>query len=83
MTDSSTRLVETVENFCALIESLPKNACVEQEWGLTEVLAHLVYWYERYLEQAQGSQNGISVELPHGRNEDLNNPAVQLFFIAS
>lgn len=66
------RLTSTVEGFCRFIEQLPEAARQEQPWGPREVLAHLVYWHELYVEQVEAPP----ADLPEGRFNDLNALAV-------
>jgi hypothetical protein len=70
-------LEQAVEAFCSFIEALPEDAMVEQNWGPKEVLAHLVYWHEVYVSQAQSYLRGEPVDLPQGRYSDLNARAVE------
>lgn len=70
-------LEREVEAFCRFVETLPDEALVEHDWGPREVLAHLVYWHEVYVEQAQNYLRGEPVEVPHGRYSDLNALAVK------
>jgi hypothetical protein len=70
------RLTTTVESFCRFMEQLPGAARQEQPWGPREVLAHLVYWHELYVEQVEALRGGPPAELPEGRFSDLNALAV-------
>lgn len=70
-------LEQVVDAFCSFIETLPEEALVEQTWGPKEVLAHLVYWHEVYVSQAQSYIRGEPVDLPKGRYSDLNALAVE------
>ena len=62
-------LDQAVEDFCRFIENLPPEVATQQAWGPKEVLAHLVYYHELYVAQAQAylagtpssSQKGATV----------------------
>ena len=72
----STRLTETVDQFCQFITALPASALVEQDWGPKEVLAHLVYHHELYVNLVEAFLAGTPVASPKGRFRDLNAAAV-------
>lgn len=74
--NDSVRLEETVERFCRFITTLPTTALVEQDWGPKEVLAHLVYHHELYINLVEAFLAGRPVEPPKGRFRDLNAGAV-------
>lgn len=76
MANELERLKTTVEEFCRLIEELPKAKTAEQEWGPKEVLAHLVFWHESYVAQIEASLAGKIYDRPQGRFSDLNAQAV-------
>jgi hypothetical protein len=71
------QLEQAVEAFCRFIEDLPEEALAEQAWGAKEVLAHLVYWHEVYVSQAQCLLSGEPVPILQGRYRDLNALAVE------
>jgi hypothetical protein len=75
MNDSS-RLVETVDRFCQFITTLPASALAEQDWGPKEVLAHLVYHHELYVNLVEAFVADTPVAPPKGRFRDLNTEAV-------
>jgi hypothetical protein len=70
-------LCTTVEDFCVFIEALPERALVESSWGPREVLAHLVYHHESYVEQVSALVSGEPYEPPKGRFSDLNAHAIE------
>ena len=70
-------LCTTVEAFCDFIQRLPEEAFVEQGWGPKEVLAHLVFYHESYVDQIQTIQKRTPFEAPKGRFSDLNAQAVK------
>jgi len=70
------RLCATVDEFCRFIDSLPEEAMVEQVWGPKEVLAHLVFHHESYVDQVKALWNGKPFEPPRGCFSDLNAQAV-------
>jgi len=72
----SARLTETVDQFCQFITSLPASALAEQDWGPKEVLAHLVYHHELYVNLVEAFLAGTPVVPPKGRFRDLNATAV-------
>jgi len=74
--NDSARLVETVDRFCQFITTLPASALAEQDWGPKEVLAHLVYHHELYVNLVEAFLAGTPVEPPKGRFRDLNAEAV-------
>jgi hypothetical protein len=77
--DDLVRLTETVEDFCAWIESLPARDLRAQSWGAREVLAHLVFWHEYYCVQSRAAPAGKSSSLPAGRFTDINARAVEKY----
>lgn len=70
--NDSERLRETVETFCHFIEQLPAAAQAEQEWGPKEVLAHLVFYHEGFVNQIEARLADRPFDLPKGRFSDLN-----------
>jgi hypothetical protein len=70
------RLRTTVETFCRFIEELPSAKVTEKAWGPKEVLAHLVFHHESYVNQVKALRNGEHYEPPRGRFSDLNAQAV-------
>jgi len=75
MNDSAS-LVETVDRFCQYVTALPKIAYESQVWGPKEVLAHLVYHHELYVNLVEAFLAGTPVASPKGRFRDLNAEAV-------
>jgi hypothetical protein len=74
--NDSARLVETVDRFCQFITTLPASALEEQDWGPKELLAHLVYHHELYVNLVEASLSGTPIVPPRGRFRDLNAQAV-------
>lgn len=70
-------LTQAVESFCGFIESLPPETLAPVAWGPKEVLAHLLYWQELYLEQARGVLDGRSFSIPKGTYSELNARAAE------
>ena len=70
-------LDQAVEDFCWFMQNLPQEAATQRAWGPKEVLAHLVYYHELYVAQAQAFLAGTRVELPKGRYSDLNAEAAE------
>jgi hypothetical protein len=66
----------TVESFCRFIETLPENVLAGGEWGPKEVLAHVLFWHEGYVVQAEALLAGEPFTPPRGRFSDLNTQAV-------
>ena len=66
----------TVETFSRFIKELPRSTVTEQAWGPKEVLAHLVFHHESYVDQVNALRNGELYEPPRGRFSDLNAQAV-------
>jgi hypothetical protein len=71
------KLRKTVEEFCQFIRKLPEADLVEQAWGPREVLAHLVFWHERYVAQIEASLAKEPFEGSEGRLKDLNALAIE------
>ena len=59
-----TRLVETVDQFCQFITTLPASALADQDWGPKEVLAHLMYHHELYVNLVQEFLAGTPIAPP-------------------
>ncbi len=70
------RLTDTVNQFCRFMETLPAPASVGQDWGPKEVLAHLVYHHELYVNLAEAFVARAPFAPPTGRFRDLNASAV-------
>jgi hypothetical protein len=73
------RLTDTVENFCAWIESLPARETRGRDWGPREVLSHLVYWHEHYVAESRSFLAGKPHTPPAGRFADMNASAVEKY----
>jgi len=69
-------LREAVARFWRFVSELPDGALVEKAWGPKEVLAHLVFWHESYVAQAEAWPSTGAVGLPRGRFEEINARAV-------
>ena len=65
-------LTQAVEDFCAFIETLPRSSLKGKTWGPQSVLAHLVYYHELYVRQAQAFLDGKPVRLFRGTYRELN-----------
>lgn len=74
--NDSERLTETVNRFCQFISALPAATLGEQNWGPKEVLAHLVYHHELYVNLVEAFLACKPVVPPTGRFRDLNAEAV-------
>ncbi len=74
--NDSERLVETVDRFCQFITTLPADTLVEQAWGPKEVLAHIVYHHELYVNLVEAFLACAPAEPPRGRFRELNEAAV-------
>jgi hypothetical protein len=74
--NDSARLAETVDRFCQFVTSLSTSARGDQDWGPKEVLAHLVYHHELYVNLVEMFLAGTPVAPPKGRFRDLNADAV-------
>ena len=73
----SAPLDQAVEDFCQFIQNLPQEDATQRAWGPKEVLAHLVFYHELYVAQAQAFLAGSRVKLPKGRYSDLNAEAAE------
>jgi len=65
-------LDQAVDSFCEFIESLPAKELADKTWGPKEVLAHLVYYHELYVKQAQACLDGKPIRLYEGAYYNLN-----------
>ena len=70
------KLRTTADSFSRFIEELPRATVTEQAWGLKEVLAHLVFHHESYVDLVKALRNGELFEPPRGCFSDLNAQAV-------
>lgn len=66
-----------VDAFCGYIEGLPEAALADKAWGPKEVLAHLVYWQEIWVAQAEAILAQRPYTLLRGRYEDVNAEVVR------
>lgn len=71
------RLRETVNEFAAYLESLPPALTSPQAWGPREVLAHISYWHERYVEIIESAAAGHEPSPLSASFRDLNARAVE------
>lgn len=71
------KLRETVAAFCHFIQEVPEAELAEQVGWPKEVLAHLVFWHERYVAQIEAMLTGEPFAGPEGRLNDLNTLAVE------
>src|SRR5581483_3121323 len=69
---------DAVRSFCdfALGGGGPQAAEADEQWGTHEVLAHLVYWHERYADLLHRQLRGMPVTLPTDSLKQLNAAAV-------
>ncbi len=65
-------LDQAVDAFCQFVQSLPPKSLAGQAWGPKSILAHLVYYHELYVAQAQAFLNRQPVKLYAGTYRDLN-----------
>lgn len=72
-------LDQAVEDFCRFMQNLPPEATTQRDQGPMEVLAHLVFYHELYVAQAQAFLAGTSVDLPKGRYSELYAEAAERF----
>ena len=72
-------LDQAVEDFCQFIQNLPQEDATQRAWGPKEVLAHLVFYHELYVAQAQAFLAGTSADLPKGRYSELYAEAAERF----
>ncbi len=73
------RLSRTVDDFCEFVESHPIAGSVSDEWGVREVLAHLVYHHESYVAQARARINRCDFHPLDGKWREINAQAVAAF----
>jgi hypothetical protein len=72
------RLHRTVTSFAALAGSAPPaQRSPAGAWGLSEVLAHLVYWHEHYVRVVRAQLAGRDPPLPDDTFKRLNAAAVE------
>lgn len=74
--NDSERLTKTVDRFCQFIAALPADGLAQQDWGPKEVLAHLVYHHELYVNLVEAFLAGTLMEPPKGTFLGLNAQAV-------
>lgn len=72
-------LDQAVEDFCRFMQNLPPEAAAQRDQVPMEVLAHLVFYHELYVAQAQAFLAGTSVDLPKGRYSELYAEAAERF----
>lgn len=65
--------VSSLVDFVRRNDDVPRSG---SRWGTCEVLAHLVYWHERYVECLDAAREGREVALPRATLKDLNARAV-------
>jgi len=65
-------LAHAVDDFCLYIEKAPEKQLNEQEWGPREVLAHLIYWHEQYVNQIEAIKAGKPAEASHSSVKERN-----------
>jgi hypothetical protein len=74
-----TSLHRTVESFAAFARSAPPVERPSGEWGVNEVLAHLVFWHEHYVRLLKAGITGGEVPNLLGTFVELNAVAVRRF----
>jgi hypothetical protein len=74
--EDAERLEETVDRFCQFIALLPAGSLVEQDWGPVEVLAHLVYHHERYVNSIEAGVTRTPLSLYEGTFREMNALAI-------
>lgn len=72
MPQEAEALRSTVDEFCQFISKLPPAALEEKAWGPKEVLAHLEFWHQSFVSQAEAIVTGNPLELPQGRFGDIS-----------
>ena len=72
------KLCQTVEQFCQFIENLPPEALAQQAWGPREVLAHLVFHHELYVNLAEANIFGTPHVALTGKYREINAGAVAI-----
>ncbi len=77
MTNATTKLEDTVHAFCEFIEDLPGDLLGEAEWGPREVLCHLVFHHQVYVDQIGGVLDHRPIPPPMGTFAELNARAVE------
>lgn len=77
MSQPDTRLRETVTAFAAYVTSLPGSLVSPRAWGAREVLAHIAYWHERYVEIIEAALLKREPSPLQGTFRELNARAVQ------
>ena len=70
-------LAQAVDDFCQLIENLPPETLQEKTWGPQAILAHLVYYHELYVKQAQAFLDDTPTKLFQGPYYELNAQVVK------
>jgi len=75
--DDFAALDQAVEEFCQLIETLPRQALRAEGWGPKSILIHLVYYHELYVAQAQAFLDHKPLKLFQGAYYTLNAQVVQ------
>ncbi len=68
-----------MDAFCRFIQDLPKERLASEQWGPREVLAHLVFHHESYLDQVKARLAERPFDPPRGKFRELNAQAVALF----
>ncbi|MEW6716391.1 MAG: hypothetical protein AB1345_02640 [Chloroflexota bacterium] len=74
--DETEKLTDTVNHFCRWITALPADMLVEQDWGPREVLAHIVYYHELFVNLVEARLSKKEFPPPEGSFRELNAAAV-------
>jgi hypothetical protein len=69
-------LSQSIEDFCNFIKKLPSNYLEEQDWGPTEVLAHLVFHHELYVKLVEADVFKLPLVPLEGKYREINARAV-------
>jgi hypothetical protein len=72
------KLEQTVNAFCAYIQSLPDADKEEQTWGPKEILVHLVQFHENFVNQTEAILAKQAYENLKGRFDQVNAQAVRM-----
>jgi hypothetical protein len=71
------KLSQTVSLFIEHIRSLPKSELEPADWGLREILIHIVFWHENYLNNLQRIRDKKPLHMLEGTYRELNAAAIR------
>ena len=74
--ETAKALREAAVSFAQLIENLPKGNKAQLNWGPREVLIHLIYWQERYVENIEAILAERPFPVPRRSVDKLNQEAI-------